>query len=109
MTKDKLLPKHILEQLPKLLETEKQENPLVIVKFFYPDFSWTWYAIEFDGRDVFYGLVDGFEVEFGTFSLKELMENRGQLGFEIERDFYFKPTPVNELYQKLTEARPTRF
>ena len=108
MTEDELLPKHILEQLPKLGETADQENPLVIVKFFYPDFSWTWYAFEFDGKDIFYGLVDGFEIEFGTFSLKELIENSGKLGIEIERDFYFEPTPVNEIYQKLTEARRTR-
>lgn len=97
MKKEQLLPKEILDRLPKLGETAEQENPVAIVKFFYPDFSWTWYGIEFDGQDIFYGLVDGFEREFGTFSLKELMENRGKLGLEIERDFYFKPTSAKEL------------
>jgi len=35
--------------------------------------------------------------ELGTFSLQELRENRGQLGLEIERDFYFTPCPLSTL------------
>ena len=97
MNKEQLLPKEILNKLPKLGETESQENPMATVKFFYPDFDWTWLAIEFDGEDLFYGLVHGFEKELGYFTLNELMSNRGKLGCEIERDLYFEPTPVNEL------------
>ena len=77
--------------------TEEEENPLVRVKFFYPDFSWSWYGIEFDGDDLFFGLVDGFERELGYFRLSELMANRGKLGCEIERDRYFTPRPLSEL------------
>jgi hypothetical protein len=97
MKREQLLPQEVLDMLPKLGETSEQENPLAVVKFFYPDFSWTWYGIEFDGSDIFYGLVDGDVKEFGTFSLRELMENRGKLGLEIERDFYFSPTPAKDL------------
>ena len=97
----KLLTKEILQQLPKLGETQEQKDPLVIVKFFYPDFSWTWYGIEFDGEDFFFGLVDGFEKEFGTFSLKELRENRGKLGLPIERDMFFKPIRLSQLKKQL--------
>lgn len=39
------------------------------VKFFTLDSNWTWYASEFDGEDVFFGLVSGFEVELGYFTL----------------------------------------
>jgi hypothetical protein len=92
-----LLTKNILERIPKLHETESQEDPVVWVKFFYPDFSWTWYGIEFDGEDVFYGLVDGFEKELGYFSLKELQANRGKLGLPIERDRWFDPCRLSEL------------
>jgi hypothetical protein len=97
MTRDQLLPPDLLARLPKLGGTSSQEDPSAQVKFFYPDFSWTWYGIEFDGEDIFYGLVDGFEKEFGTFRLSELMENRGKLGLEVERDLYFEPTPVSRL------------
>ena len=97
MNKEQLLPKEVLDKLPKLGETENQKNPMATVKFFYPDFSWTWYAVEFDGEDLFYGLVHGFEKELGYFQLSELMANRGKFGCEIERDFYFKPIPVSKL------------
>ena len=36
-----------------------------IVKFFDPTGSWTWNATEFDGKDTFFGLVDGFELGVG--------------------------------------------
>lgn len=97
MNKEQLLPKEILEKLPKLGETSGQGDPVAVVKFFYPDFSWTWNGIEFDGEDIFYGYVKGFENELGTFSLKELMENHGKLGCEIERDLFWTPKPLSEL------------
>ncbi|KKK73645.1 hypothetical protein LCGC14_2891750 [marine sediment metagenome] len=44
-----------------------------------------------------HGLVDGFEKEYGTFSMQELVEHRGQLGLPIERDIHWKPRPLKEL------------
>ena len=70
------------------------------VKFFTPDSNWTWYASEFDGEDIFFGLVSGLEVELGYFSLKELQEVRGPLGLQIERDLYFEPRTLKELLEK---------
>jgi hypothetical protein len=97
----KLLTKALLKKLPPLGATEGQGmEALALVKFFYPDFSWTWYGVEFDGEDLFYGLVDGFDVELGYFSLKELQENRGKLGLPVERDQWFQPVTLRELYEK---------
>jgi len=93
----KLLTKKLRAQLPALNATANDADPLVICKFFYPDFGWTWYAIEFDGTNVFYGLVDGFEKEFGSFSLMELMQGHGKLGCAIERDLYFEPCRLSKL------------
>ena len=93
----KLMPKYILKKLPKLRETERQEDPIVICKFFYPDFSWTWYAIEFDGEDLFYGYVAGDFPELGYFSLSELKSNRGKLGLPIERDLYFNTQTLSKV------------
>ena len=95
----KLLTKEIRERLPKLRETEGQDDPIVQVKFFTPDSSWTWWGIEFDEKDLFYGLVDGHCQEYGYFSLAELESIRGPLGLPIERDIYFKPTPVSTFLQ----------
>ena len=97
----KLLTKALLKQLPPLYATEDQEDPMVICKFFYPDFDWSWFAIEYDGEDVFFGLVDGFVAELGYFTRSELETNRGKLGLPIERDLYFSPCRLSELRAKL--------
>ena len=95
-----LLTKEVRGKLPPLYSQEEVEDPMVICKFFYPDFSWTWYAIEFDGTDQFYGLVDGDEKELGYFSLTELLGNRGKLGLPIERDRYFNPCRLSDVMGK---------
>jgi hypothetical protein len=92
-----LLTKALRQQLPRLGATENQADPLLICKFFYPDFSWSWYAIEFDGHDLFFGFVNGDYPELGYFQLSELKANRGKLGCPIERDRYFTPCPLSIL------------
>ena len=96
----KILTKEIIKKLPPLGATANESDPLVICKFFYPDFSWTWYAIEYDGKDIFFGYVAGFECELGCFSLSELLNNRGKLGLPIERDLYFRPIPLSEVQKR---------
>ncbi len=93
----KLLTTETRERLPKLYETQDEKDPVLQVKFFTPWTSWTWYASEFDGEDLFFGLVEGFETEWGYFSLKELEAARGPGGLQIERDLYFEPTPASEI------------
>jgi hypothetical protein len=97
----KLLTKSLRQRLPRLGATDEQADPLVMCKFFYPDFSWSWYAIEFDGEDLFFGFVDGDCPELGYFRLSELQANRGTLGLPIERDRYFKPCPLSVLRARL--------
>jgi len=93
----KLLTKELLKKLPPLYAAENEADPMVWVKFFYPDFLWTWYGIEFDGKDLFFGWVDGDFPELGYFSLAELKQTRGKLGCPIERDLYFKPCRLSEV------------
>ena len=66
-------------------------------KFFTPDSSWSWYPIEFDGHDLFFGLVVGLDVEMGYFSLSELRSICGSWGLAIERDLWFEPTPLPQV------------
>lgn len=88
----KLLTKEIEERLPALYSNENVENPKIIVKFFHPLSSWTWYAYEGerqeDGDYMFFGLVDGFEKELGYFTLKQLEEVKVR-GLGVERDMHF--------------------
>ena len=96
----KLLTKEILKKLPPLYSQENNPDPTVWVKFFDPTGSWTWYGIEFDGKDIFFGLVDGFEEELGNFSLNELSSVRGKFGLGIERDMYFTPKPLSQVKRR---------
>src|SRR4051812_27540138 len=93
----KLLTQELLSKLPDLYSVENNPDPLVQVKFVQPDGSWTWYVIEFDGEDTFFGIVDGFEREMGYFSLSELQTHHGSLGLPIERDLFFEPCPISQL------------
>ena len=90
-----LVTKELREQLPPLYAQEREADPIVVCKFFTPDSGWTWYALEFDEVDTFFGLVIGFESELGYFSLSELQAIRGPLGLPIERDVHFQPTRLS--------------
>ncbi len=97
----KLITKELAQRLPVLYATEEEPDPMVQCKFFYPDFHWTWYGIEYDGEDIFFGFVDGDFPELGHFSVHELMATRGKLGCPIERDRYFKPCRLSMLREQL--------
>lgn len=92
-----LMTNEIRKQLPALGATDDTPDPICQIKYFTPDGSWTWFAIEFDQKDTFFGAVSGMEFELGYFSLSELEETTGPLGLHIERDLYFKPTPLSEI------------
>jgi len=97
----KLLTKEIEARLAKspLGSQEHNQTPTIIVKFFDPTGSWTWYATEGskteDGDWEFFGLVDGHEKELGYFVLSELASVRGRFGLGIERDMHFDGHRLN--------------
>ncbi len=97
-----LMTQELRQRLPEIRSTENTPDPTVQAKFFTPWTSWTWYATEFDGDDIFFGLVDGLETELGYFSLKELESIEGPGGLRIERDLHFKPTPLSEVRKRCT-------
>jgi hypothetical protein len=93
-----LLTDEIRERLPRLYATDELDlEALAQVKYFTPDAGWTWYASEFDGENIFFGLVVGLEIELGYFALSELEQVRGPLGLPIERDLYFEAKSLREL------------
>ena len=99
-TGENLLDQASREKLPPLYSNEEKGlEAIAPVKFFTPDSNWTWYASEFDGEDLFFGLVSGFEMELGYFSLKELQEFKGPLGLQIERDIHFEPQTLGKLME----------
>lgn len=121
LRREPLLDQKSREQLPKLYTNEHIGlNALAQVKFFDPSNNWTWYASEAsaamtDGTYkalsevavddpqieavIFFGLVNGFELELGYFSLSELEELGGGLQLPIERDRHFTPTALKDLQE----------
>ena len=100
----KLLTKEIRKQLPPIGSQDgKDKDAIAYVKFFTPMSNWTWYVLEGEpvidkGKEtdyLFFGLVYGFEREYGYFSLNEL-ESVNRLGLGVERDRWFKPTRVGD-------------
>ena len=107
----KLLTKEILARLPPLYATDDVavEEKIAQIKLFTPWTSWTWFGIEYDPADrVFFGLVVGFETEFGSFSLDELVAVRGPGGLRVERDIHFRPTRLGDLAEFAAVARRSR-
>jgi len=74
------------------------EKAIVVAKFFTPDSQWTWYATEYDAESrEFFGLVDGFEVELGYFSLDEMEAVTSPRGLSMERDLHWKEVTLSEV------------
>ena len=128
----KIMTIDIMKKLPALYANDqKGTDAKIIFKLFYPDFNWTWYVTEGapivkkeDGeieqfesyKDVLkagysveniqdwllYGLVTGYDAELGYFTLNELLNTRGILGCQIERDLYFGNPTLGEVMEKIT-------
>lgn len=94
-----LLTKELEAKLPRIGATENVplDEKMLLVKYFHPMSSWTWYGVEYDPKTkTFFGFVQGFEDEWGYFSLVELNEVTVR-GCGVERDLYFKPTKFGNL------------
>jgi hypothetical protein len=98
----KLLTEKIKKNIPALGESEAGDDVRgrFVCKFFDPCGSWTWYVLEGEETEVgdwrFYGLVDGYEKEWGYFLLSQLESVEGPLGLGIERDIYFENEEVEK-------------
>ena len=93
--------------IPPLYANEKAAggeatDPLLPVKFFDPSGSWTWYVMEgepIEGTQdwLFFGLVDGWDMELGYFRLSDLTTYTGRFGLGIERDLHWSAKTLSEV------------
>jgi hypothetical protein len=101
----KFITAEILKALPKLYSQENVSDPIVVAKWFSPYSNWRWFAIEFDGEDSFFGLVQGLDTELGYFSKQELENTVYQMGRfalpAVERDLSWQPKPLSEVRASL--------
>lgn len=100
----KMLTRELEAVLPPLRSTDGKPEEEVMVLAHYFASSWDWWVTEYDPETrTFFGLVRGFEIELGYFSLDELEENsceRRPLG-GVERDFYWTPKSLKAVREKL--------
>jgi hypothetical protein len=99
-------PAHILmndeigQRLAPLYSNEdKGLDAVAPVKYFHALSGWRWYASEYDPKErIFFGLVAGYEIELGYFSLDELEEiGKDERTIPIERDLHYEPKTLKEL------------
>jgi len=78
----------------------KGEEAIVVVKYFNPAGSGTWYATEYEPESrIFFGYVSIFGDEcdeWGSFALEELETFRGGFGLGIERDLHCGELPLKD-------------
>lgn len=103
----KLMTKELEAKLPPLGSTEEKPEAEVLIHAHYFSNSWDWWVTEYDPETrTFFGLVRGFEIEIGYFSLDELEENsceRRPFG-GIERDLYWTPKSLKDVREGLKEV-----
>lgn len=99
----KLVTDELRAVLAGLSETEDECDPLARAKFFASWCGWSWYPVEYNGDDIFVGVVmrPDRKTEFTLFQLSELEALRGPGGLRVERDPLFKPTRVSSLGMRL--------
>lgn len=98
-----LITKEIAKKLQSQFPKGSDMDQDVIVKFFDNYGDWRWYGMNQDPNDPDYlwGIVKGFEIEIGSFSISELESLKSFGTNRIERDKFFKSMPAKELWDKL--------
>ena len=92
-----LMNREIAETLPGLYGQDEAEDPTVFVHYFSCVNGWDWYLTEYDTTTgEAFGLVNGFESEWGYFSVREMERLNHEKEFGVvERDECFAPAPAN--------------
>ena len=86
-----LLDTDLQKMLPKLYDQEHNELKVLYARYYHPEFNYEWYAMEYSSiQRLFFGLVEGEDLEYGYFTLDEL-ERIG-----AKRDYYFTPKVLKQ-------------
>lgn len=90
-----------LKRFPIGSQDGKGDDAEIIVKFFSPCGTSTWWVLEGeqtdDGDWLFFGIAEIYEREYGYFRLSELQSIRLPFGLKIERDMYFDGKKVRDI------------
>ena len=97
-----LMTKELGEKIPALgtsQNVEDSDDVVAQVKLFSPYSNWTWFITGWESETgLCFGLVEGFDTEWGYFGLGELAETTVFGGVPaIERDLYWEPKTIGEI------------
>ena len=92
-----LMTEEMAGRLPRLYEQDGASDPIAYVHYFSCLSGWDWWLTEYDPvTGEAFGLVRGFETEWGYFSVREMERLNREKGFEVvERDEHFEPAPAS--------------
>ena len=98
----KLMTKSIKEKAVKQFDEGSDMEQKVVAKFFDAMGGWKWFLMNMDDSDGDYcwGIVQGHEVEMGSFSMSELQS----MSPRIQRDLYFEPMKAKDVWDKLNRG-----
>ena len=98
----KLMTKEIQKKAVKQFDEGSDMEQQVVAKFFDAMGDWKWFLMNMDGSDKDYcwGIVKGFAVEMGSFSMNE----QQSMSPRIQRDLYFEPMKAKDLWDKLNRG-----
>lgn len=96
----KMMTKEIERKVPRLYATDGQgDDAIAYAHYFSCVNNWDWWMTEYDpDTGEAFGLVKGFAVELGYFSLREFEELNAERGFEVvERDAWWQPKTLGQV------------
>ena len=97
----KLMTKEIQKKAEKQYENGSDMEQMVVAKFFDAMGDWKWFLMNTEpGTDYAWGIVKGFEVEMGSFSIDELQS----MSPRIQRDLYFEPMKAKDVWKQLNDG-----
>ena len=107
LRRHKLMTNELGKKIPAVGAHENDEDTdsvIAIAKLFSPYSGWRWYITEWNAETgLCFGLVEGFETEWGYFDLTELAETTVFGGVPaIERDLYWEPKTIGEIRGRLS-------
>ena len=97
----KLLTKEITKKATEQFDKGSDMEQMIVAKYFDKGGDWQWFLMNMEDENYCWGIVKGFEVEMGSFSLTELEE---VLGRRLERDLYFEQVKAKDLWKQLNNG-----
>ena len=93
--------KEIQKKAEKQYDLGSDMEQMVVAKYFDAMGGWKWFLMNKKKDDSYcWGIVKGYAVEMGSFSIKELQS----MSPRIQRDLYFEPMKAKDVWEQLNKG-----